>query len=229
MITLYHITDRRNVGCILKQGLVAKIGNNSQLVDEEKACIYLSDKASLPYWLTLLNRQNAVVLRVQLKSYPKRIQYGRYKEYRAQKTIPASQISIARDLPTRGTPEIMRVLCRDYVYTLGYICVSIVRFYEHKIDALDTRAIEITLNVTERLNFNCCLQAEWRAYLKQLGENGEYTFCDLYAIGTVNPPLWAKILTYPQDEYTHLRTRVSQVIQTKFYGCLDICTGGWTG
>lgn len=229
MITLYHITDKSNIGYILSQGLVPQIGNNSRLLHEHNPCIYLTDEKSIPYWLILLGIQNPVVLRVQLKSCPRLVQYSNYKEYRARKAIPPRQISVCNIETSIDTQEAMKVLCQDYVYNLSRTCVTLIQFYEHQIDTISTQRLLTQLMIAERFDFTCYSQAQWRAYLKNLGENGEYTFLDLYAIGSNNPPLWAKLLTYPQDQLTGIRTQIAQFIQSHFYGCLDLSTGGWTG
>lgn len=233
MVTLYHITSDENYYNIKEHGLVAKIGGNSSLCQEAKPRIFLSDKASLPYWYILLARPNSVILAVKLNSYPKKFQYGLYKEYIASKTIPPNRIQLSNIICPSNTTEAMKELCKSYAYDLGHICIRLIRYYEGQIDYanLDTQHLIIYTKVLPRLDFSCLTQDEWRAYLKGLGESGEYTFLDAYDVyGKPRyPSLWLKLTTYPPDELSTLRNNIAAFVRANFPLCLDMSTGGWMG
>lgn len=233
MITLYHITSDENYYSIKEHGLVAKIGSNSGLCQEKKSRIFLSDKASLPYWYILLARPNSVILEVKLNSYPRKFQYGLYKEYVASKSIPPDRIRLSGVISPSGITEAMKELCESYAYDLGHVCIRLIRYYEGQIDyaTLDARYLSIYVGVLSRLDFSCLTQDEWRAYFRELGESGIYTFLDSYEVAGKPEcsSLWLKLTTYPPDELSPLRNAMVSFIKANFPRCLDMNTGGWTG
>lgn len=218
---------------ILENGLKISIGRNSKLIGEDEPMIYLSNKNDIPYWKALLQIPHPVVFQVQIENPPEPHEYSHYSEYLIDTDIPATQISLAKNLkPDTTVQKAMKKICRGQAFELGYVCVYIIKHYERNtIEEIDLKYIKSFLAVTERLNFDCYSQKRWRNFLTIWGENGEYTFCDKYAVKhTENmPALWQKLTMYPNDELTDIRTRISNLIQTTFHDCLDLCTGGWTG
>lgn len=65
MAYLYHVTTEENAKSILKNGLIPKIGERSQLVGETEKYVYLCGRKDVPFWSLILDKP--VVLRVEVK------------------------------------------------------------------------------------------------------------------------------------------------------------------
>lgn len=65
MAYLYHVTTEENAKSILKNGLIPKIGERSQLVGETEKYVYLCGRKDVPFWSLILDKP--VVLRVEMK------------------------------------------------------------------------------------------------------------------------------------------------------------------
>lgn len=226
-ICLYHITERSSAESILKDGLKPYIGKNSQLCMEKQPLICLTDRESILYWLLLLDLRDPVLLKVALSEQPEKLKYGFYSEYLVFKPIASNSIALAdQSILHEDFSDAQRKLCNSYMRTLCYMCVQIVRMYAREsLDADYFKQIASFLDIIDRLDFTCYTQPEWRDLISAFGADGEYTFCDK-SVDKIR--LWAKIIMFPEDKYSSVRLRLSQMIQTLFYGCLDLCTGGLT-
>ena len=83
---------------ILKNGLIPKIGERSQLVGETEKYVYLCGRKDVPFWSLILDKP--VVLRVEMKDGEVNennvYQYSYYSETLAETAIPAERIRKSR-------------------------------------------------------------------------------------------------------------------------------------
>ena len=231
MATFYHITEWDNVQGILRNGLRPKYGSNSKFCQEERSFIFLSDWDSLSYWIILLARKNPAILRIELPRTPRVYQYGRYREYIRSSPIPASQIKVVHNPVLNNVSESMKNLCRDYVINIGTACVMLLRHYAgtKKLTAAEVSCIRRLLKGHRLLNFDCLTQDQWRAFLKSVGESGEYTVFDRYELSPKRPYLFERLAEYPADELSDIRAAIFDFVISALPNCFGIDTGGWTG
>lgn len=226
----YHLTKPEYLDYIFRDGLIPQIGDNSSLVQEEEAAIYLCDWNSLPYWQILLDR--TIALEVDIPDSLKEVRYSLYSEYLVSEPIPADRLkAIKVAAPTKWH---MRELCLDSLGVLSALSVRFARFYDGQFDE-DREGCEHDLQLTvpallktmQRYNYSVLTRQEIRSCLKELGEDGEYTFCDTYNNTSVR--LYEQLLDYPKDKLLDVRQQLNDFIITKFSDCLDVNTGGWVG
>ena len=66
--------------------------------------------------------------------------------------------------------------------------------------------------------------------MRDYGDEGEYTFCDHYAItDSYGPKLFEQVVLFPEDEHLAVRKHLSDTIKRIFPDCKNWETGGWTG
>ena len=98
MAYLYHVTTEENAKSILKNGLIPKIGERSQLVGETEKYVYLCGRKDVPFWSLILDKP--VVLRVEMKDGEvdenNVYQYSYYSETLTETAIPAERIRKSR-------------------------------------------------------------------------------------------------------------------------------------
>ena len=98
MAYLYHVTTEENAKSILKNGLIPKIGERSQLVGETEKYVYLCGRKDVPFWSLILDKP--VVLRVEMKDGEVNennvYQYSYYSETLTESVIPAERIRKSR-------------------------------------------------------------------------------------------------------------------------------------
>ena len=97
MAYLYHVTTEENAKSILKNGLILKIGERSQLVGETEKYVYLCGRKDVPFWSLILDKP--VVLRVEMKEGEvdenNVFRYSYYSETLTETAIPAERIQKA--------------------------------------------------------------------------------------------------------------------------------------
>lgn len=233
MKTYYHITKQEYLDSIFAEGLKPSLGDNSQLAYDNRPLVYLCKEKDLPYWQILLN--NPVVLQVELDKEPERFYYGLYSEYICEETIPTDCIIKVVDTlsPSEGH---MKQLCLSYISCLSRFAVDCARYYDGQYDSYDKKAVLEDLRLsalaylnifTERLDFSVLTKEEVRKELIDIGESGDYSFCDTY--NNTDIRLYEQLLYYPEDELSEVRKKLYNFIKDTFEGCLDVNTGGWTG
>lgn len=228
---LYHITSKANLSGILANGLCPNIGNNSALCRENDQQIYLTDEKSLPYWIILLNIKDPVLLKVSDIS-AEEFAYDIYKEFIYTGVIIPKHISLAdQSLLQSVSVEDMQALCTSYVYGLCYSCLVIVHGYTYnRVDEILFDEIETILAVIDRLDFTCYTQDKWKKIMRDYGDEGEYTFCDHYAVtDSYGPKLFEQVVLFSEDEHLAVRKHLSDTIKRIFSDCKNWETGGWTG
>lgn len=226
----YHVTTKDKTTAIMHDGLIPKIGENATLVHEQDPAVYLCEHKDIGIWSILLNTD--VVFRVtypseKLKKYNN---YDGYAEYVSYEHI--SPDNIKRIYGKKPTREQMRKLCISYIYSISTLCKNTARYYyntQHEADAeIELSAIyEATLLCLKHLDYSVLTMTEIKKILKNAGESGEYTLCDMYL--DTNNKLYQQLINYPNDKLTEVRTRLYNYIIKNFKKSLNIKTGGWTG
>ena len=190
MAYLYHVTTEENAKSILKNGLIPKIGERSQLVGETEKYVYLCGRKDVPFWSLILDKP--VVLRVEMKDGEVNennvYQYSYYSETLAETAIPAERIRKSR-VSRSLTDEQMKDLALSYVDMISLICVKFAEYITYIDDepeeeaAEDRQAIELTIEALKftlpHLNFSGVNAKMLRDHLHERGDGG-CTLCDRY-------------------------------------------------
>lgn len=235
--TYYHVTTASKAQKILKTGLKPKIGENSKIMEEENPAIYLCRRKDIHYWRILLGRDTVLKVTVHDDSEFEVYHYSDYDEWLAFETIPASQISIVDvNVDNRKLNKVMTNITITNLYSLSAVCEACARYYEES-----TKDVKYIQQLYEKIRFEAVTSKATfrnidskrisklavRRHLKQMGNNGMFTLCDMYKME--NKRLYEKLIEYKEDDLTKLRLDVYKLITTKLAGCLDVNTGGWTG
>lgn len=229
-ITLYHLTDMSNINSIMQNGLIPKIGENSQHMNETVKRIYLSDKESIPFWMILLNRNALLEITIDANDV-EQFKYTSYTEYLCEKTIPQEQIKISKYKPTYSKQH-MKQLCKNSMHGLSRCVTLCADFYTRKDwlgdtsidDVKHTLSSEILLS--ERIDYSVMSTSEIEKELKYMGETlCMNTFVDTYF--NQNTRLYQQLINYPEDELTSYRTKIYEIIKNSFKNNLETNTGGY--
>lgn len=241
MAYLYHVTTEENAKSILKNGLLPKIGERSQLVGETEKYVYLCGRKDVPFWSLILDKP--VVLRVEMKDGEvdenNVYQYSYYSETLTETAIPAERIRKSR-VSRSLTDEQMKDLALSYVDMISLICVKFAEYITYIDDepeeeaAEDRQAIELTIEALKftlpHLNFSGVNAKMLRDHLHERGDGG-CTLCDRYE------PNWGEGEKYIRL-YDLLNSHPLATNNTKwlykwlkktFPRRLRVDTGGWTG
>lgn len=238
---LYHVTTEENAKSILKNGLIPKIGERSQLVGETEKYVYLCGKKDVPFWSLILDKP--VVLRVEMKDGEiddnNVFRYSYYSETLTESTISAERIRKSR-VSRNLTDEQMKDLALSYVDMISLVCVKFAEYITYIGDEPeenseeDKTAIELTIESLKftlpHLNFSGINAKMLRDHLHDRGDGG-CTLCDRYE------PNWEEgekcIRLYDLLDSHPLATDntkwLYKWLKKTFPRRLRVNTGGWTG
>lgn len=239
---LYHLTDGINVQNILKTGLEPRIGVHSQFVEETEKQIYLSDYDSLPYWKIFF--ANTVTLRIDTEKLDKTawtiFNYENYNEYIYTKTIPYDAISITKSYRKLKEQQLLnfKLSILDTVSNISLLFARYITYLntypEDELDDLEEclYLIKIFKYYTSCIDLSDIPNKALITHLKNIGNNGMYTFCDHYECGNFDgnkrrPRLWQMLGKH--DLATDETKWLYNYLRTTFPRRLFIETGGWTG
>ena len=227
---LYHITEKKNVENILREGLIPRIGPRSKGV-ESKPLICFTEKKYIPAWKILLGIRSPKILKVSINPcITKKTVYTSYEEYFTEQTIEPTCIQLV-DMPINrlARKNAMKQLCYDRIDALSALCQECAIHYTRKTNSHYNKLAQYLKNeyrVLKRLDYSVLSTEEKRKYLKDLGESGEFTFLDTYL--DTDKKLYQ--LSMYEDPYSYdIRRNFENLIVEKFSDCLDLNTGGWTG
>lgn len=236
MRTLYHVTRKERINKIMKEGLKPQIGENSALCFEQEPLVYLCDRKSAVYWAIMLDADAVVRVRYdfaegELEEY----QHSSTKECITSIAIPPECLKKEYGIITEKTHrEAMRKLCEDYIYGLSHICTQYARYYTddrncpymdkglHDYLASTTIA---TIKIMENLDYDIMPPAEIRSLLREIGENGGYTYDDKYL--DTGYRLYQMLKRYPSDDLETCRKQLYRLMTKKLKGTFRVNTGGW--
>lgn len=244
--TYYHITKPKNIKTILQGGLKQLYGENSKAInDKREPRIYLCSKKSIDAWCIMLGEKT--VIEVVLPDNFSGIELvGDSKisdEYICKTAIPVEYIT--RHFKKQPSKNILYELQKNYIYSLSYFCVLCARYYtpgtgwkdDPELKSEIEEAIKVygecIIPVISRLNYQDMPREEKRRILRLIGDSGDYSFCDEYAVNyDPSKPvkrLYQMLIEYEQDEFANLRRQIYKLITINFKYCLRVNTGGWTG
>lgn len=238
---LYHVTTEENAKSILKNGLIPKIGERSQLVGETEKYVYLCGRKDVPFWSLILDKP--VVLRVELKDGEvdenNVCQYSYYSETLTEAAIPAERIRKSR-VSRSLTDEQMKDLALSYVDMISLICVKFAEYITYIDDepeeeaAEDRQAIELTIEALKftlpHLNFSGVNAKMLRDHLHERGDGG-CTLCDRYEPNWKEGEKYIRLydLLNSHPLATNNTKWLYKWLKKTFPRRLRVDTGGWTG
>lgn len=217
---LYHITTPECVDSILKDGLIAQIGENARLNGAEGPYVYLCYEEDVPFWMVLLQR--SVILEVTgFKGAMESSQYDGYAELMALDSIPAKYIHVSDWKPDLA--KAMEHLCISYVFLLSGLCEDIVDYYEYGYSCdreYKNHLMEDIRSVTEmlrRLDYTTVDPEGLKQAIRDSGD-GSYSFIGRYQNNykDENSYIWKKIASVKTDLLYPYTKELSQIIQEKF-------------
>jgi len=237
---LYHLTDGQSVQQIMRTGLQPRIGPLSELAEETVPVIYLANRKSIPYWASILGKNT--VLRITLSDEQfdalRSYRYCYYSEYTCDTAITPDRICKSR-INTKLSDEKSIELALSYIDTISCVCTDFakyVRYYDRDIDWRASRldkvdhTIKLLQFVLPRLPYDKITDAQLKAHLAEMGENGEYTLCDKYAVKQINGRILRLYELLGIQKYANENTKwLFAWLNKTFPHRLDIFTGGWTG
>lgn len=241
---LYHVTDKASAADILKNGIRPMIGDRSRLAGEESERIYLTEKASLPYWERILGQ--SAILRIDVSGLePKNMKcfkYGQYSEWIYDKAIDPHWITRS-NIQTRLTDDQHRELCLSFVDSISQISIMFARYVtlyddtdedkkERALDYLDyCKDVCGTMQyVLPNLDFELVSANDLRKHLKIMGDGG-CTLCDRYEpwFITTDHPMRLWQLLGKHERKTKETIWLYNWLKKTFPRRLRVDTGGWTG
>ena len=241
MAYLYHVTTEENAKSILKNGLIPKIGERSQLVGETEKYVYLCGRKDVPFWSLILDKP--VVLRVEMKDGEVNennvYQYSYYSETLTETAIPAERIRKSR-VSRSLTDEQMKDLALSYVDMISLICVKFAEYITYIDDepeeeaTEDRQAIELTIEALKftlpHLNFSGVNAKMLRDHLHERGDGG-CTLCDRYEPNWKEGEKYIRLydLLNSHPLATNNTKWLYKWLKKTFPRRLRVDTGGWTG
>lgn len=235
----YHLTSQDELDSILQNGIKCSLGDNSKSVNENEKRIYLCKYTDLPYWSILLGKSVVIQIKelgVNISEYDT-AKYSFYDEYIYYRDIPAESVKhLDVKLDTR---KAMADLCIDYLYDISRLTEYAAMLNNNKYlsRSLSDREFEEDVSryfngffaVMDKIDYSSISKEEIQDELVKAGENGMYTFCDMYL--DTNNKLWEQLIYYNncngmlQEKYKKLYN----YIKSTFPYLSDVTTGGWTG
>ena len=234
--TLYHLTNKEYLKAIRKEGLKPMLGKNSECAMETSPRIYLCDRKNVAHWAIILGLDEVLRIRYdfaedELEEY----QHSTTKEYVYASTIPPAYIKKDVSMLTeKSRRKAMEDLCRDYIYGLSEICTCYARYYtdDEKDSYMDPELHDWLMSVTratiaimKNLNYEVLSTKEMKTILREMGEDGNYTYDDTYL--DTKHRLYQMLIRYPSDDLEAYRKTLYKLMKKKLRGTFRVNTGGW--
>jgi len=218
---LYHLTNKEFLDAVLKNGLIPKTGDNSELVSEQEPRIYLTSKKDIELWSFILRKYEVLKVDVTGMETENR-NYGAYAEYLITTPISPKRIKYCGTHQFHMSANIEGLMI-SYLHDLNYIARMFLRAHEENDKdlmecAVDSANAFLTININYKDIFS---QKELSSTFKDMGENGEYTIFDT-RIGTEK-----KMYKHLLDVKNDVANQLNRYIVQQFKGCLKLNTGGW--
>lgn len=225
---LYHLTSKENIPSILKEGLKPSVGKNSKKANDNKPSLYLCEYEDIEYWQIILGYDSLLKVKVDDKDSCNKFEYSTYSEFIYEDTIAPDKIEvIPLNPPSQYKYE---KLLLSYLNTISTACIYCADYYSREYTNLKEDIVLNAINtvriVGDKLDYNKIDTYKIRKELKEIGEEGYYTFLDMYL--NTGKKLWEQLIYYPCDNLKEPREWLYNFINKNFKGCLDLCTGGWT-
>ena len=188
--TFYHLTSKRNVKSILKDGIEPEKGRNSLAVEEQRDGIFLCSRKDIGKWAILLGLDTLLCVdgnaldQGKLTSYS----YSCYDEWIYGDTIPASAI-MQVPMPERAEDDMSQLAMSTFLL-VNQLVVDSVKFYDRirPSSGGDVKAAEAgygaelksVLACAGRIDFRSVPQRQYREKLIERSENGEFMMTDRF-------------------------------------------------
>lgn len=229
----YHTTKQENVQNILKNGLTPNhYGSNKKFINDERTGIFLCNRQSVPYWMIILNHDALLQINLPANTQIDRFNYTLYSEIIYKNNIPPEAIK-QRTTPFQSELCVAnKILCESIITLLSYMTSTCANFYnrpdsdkEHFKQYIKNRTITIR-TTGEAVKFQQISDQTLSDMLRELGEDGQYTFCDTYKNTPIR--LWEQLMEYPKDDTYEDRQYIYDFIIKNFKNVLFTNTGGFT-
>lgn len=233
-LTLYHTTKQKHIKSILQNGLIPNFKpDNSQSIEDDRKGIFLCPKESIPYWLIILEHDALLSVTIPDDAYTDSFSYTYYEEQIYNDVILPEHIKI-EPLPEQSElKQANETLCDSAINALSNITSHCARFYDNMANDLKYHEAYMESRTSmiratgEKINFAIISDETKTKILRELGDSGEYTFCDTYKNTPIR--LWEQLSDYPKDSTYEKRIYIQNFIKKHFKNVLFTNTGGYTG
>lgn len=216
----YHLTTEDVAAIISEQGMLrASYGSNNLLCNEAKPYVFFCDEESVPYWSVLLRKPVAIPFDLRGYHTLNYYNYGMYSEFYLNEDI---RIRAMKPVTVAADDSVYKKLRERYICTLSTLVTRGLRtdvdkqYWVHDVFG--------TVAVIERLNFRDASREELTTALRDIADDGEYTFLDTYN----NTPIrcYHQLLKITDPLTCLARATLYDAIVRNFKGVLDLDTGG---
>lgn len=216
----YHLTTEDVAAIISEQGMLkASYGSNNLLCNEAKPYVFFCDEESVPYWSVLLRKPVAISFDLRGHHTLNYYNYGMYSEFYLNEDI---RIRTMKSVTVAADELVYKRLRERYVCTLSVLVTQGLHTNVNK--QYWVRDVFGTVAVIERLNFRDAPREELKSVLRDLADDGGYTFLDTYN----NTPIrcYQQLLKITDPLTCLARETLYDAIVRNFKGVLDLDTGG---
>lgn len=199
--------------------LKASYGSNNLLCTEEKPYVFFCDEGSVPYWSVLLRKSVAIPFDLRGQCTLNYYNYGLYSEFYLTEDV---RIHTLKPIAVVADESVYKGLRERYIRTLSMLITLGLRTDVNK--QCWVRDVFGTVAVVERLNFRDASREELTKVLRDLADDGEYTFLDTY--NNTHTRCYHQLLKITDTSTCLARAMLYDTIVRNFKGVLDLNTGG---
>lgn len=216
----YHLTSEDVAATIYEQGMLrAYYGSNNLLCNESEPYVFFCDEESVPYWSVLLRKSIAIPFDLRGHHTLNYYNYGLYSEFYLNEDV---RIRVMKPVTVAADELVYKRLRERYVCTLSVLVTQGLHTNVNK--QYWVRDVFGTVAVIERLNFRDAPREELKSVLRDLADEGEYTFLDTYNNTSIR--CYQQLLKITDPLTCLARAILYDAIVRNFKGVLDLDTGG---
>lgn len=216
----YHLTTEDVATTICQQCMLrASYGSNNLLCNEVKPYVFFCGEESVPYWSVLLRKPVAISFDLRGHHTLNYYNYGMYSEFYLNEDV---RIRVMKPVTVAADELVYKRLRERYVCTLSVLVTQGLRTDVNK--QYWVRDVFGTVAVIERLNFRDAPREELKSVLRDLADEGEYTFLDTYNNTSIR--CYQQLLKITDPLTCLARETLYDAIVRNFKGVLDLDTGG---
>ena len=239
---LYHVTDKSNADRILADGIHIGYGKNAILAaDKHNPGVYLCEYDSIAHWAVLLGK--GIVIQVDTTGFNdsniEKYSYGNYGEWFTELPVEASKCQLKPMLILASS--VMSDLVCGYIMGMSEFIVELTRIgthpNQHSTNTNLMHDIKSSIDIfNSRLDSSALAPAYIKNKLAEVGEDGDYTMCDMYCVNERygKDHLWEQLPKYDFSHPTLAPMRDTYIMAYEFVrdNCSwarELETGGYTG
>lgn len=216
----YHLTTEDVATTICQQCMLrASYGSNNLLCNEVKPYVFFCGEESVPYWSVLLRKSVAIPFDLRGHHTLNYYNYGLYSEFYLNEDV---RIRVMKPVTVAADELVYKRLRECYVCTLSVLVTQGLHTNVNK--QYWVRDVFGTVAVIERLNFRDAPREELKSVLRDLADEGEYTFLDTYNNTSIR--CYQQLLKITDPLTCLARETLYDAIVRNFKGVLDLDTGG---